>query len=121
MKTCLIVDDSSVVRKVIRGYLDELEFACSEAADGSLAMQECEKQMPDLIMLDWNMPVMDGMTFLKTLRASSGGDKPTVIFCTTENTVSKMCEAMKEGAQDFIMKPFNREILRSKLEQNNIL
>ncbi|HBH25951.1 MAG TPA: two-component system response regulator [Rhodospirillaceae bacterium] len=122
-KTCLIVDDSGIVRKVIRGHLESMGFVCSEAEDGATALRHCVAPgpKPDLIMLDWNMPVMTGIEFLRALRVIEGGDAPIVIFCTTENTMAKMCEAMEAGAQDFIMKPFDREILQVKLEQNGLL
>lgn len=122
-KTCLIVDDSAIVRKVIRGHMETMGFTCSEAEDGAQALRCCVAPgpKPDLIMLDWNMPVMSGIEFLRALRIIEGGDMPTVIFCTTENTMAKMCEAVEAGAQDFIMKPFDKDILRSKLEQNGFV
>lgn len=120
MRTCLIVDDSGIVRKVIRSHLETLGFACSEAEDGQKALAACQGEMPYFIMLDWNMPVMDGLEFLVALRKEPGGDAPIVIFCTTENTMDKIAQAVSAGAQDFIMKPFDREILSSKLEQNGI-
>ncbi len=73
MKSCLIVDDSRVVRKVARRILEELEFAIEEAADGQLAMAVCQRRMPDAILLDWNMPVMNGIDFLRALRQMQGG------------------------------------------------
>ena len=72
--------------------------------------------MPDLILLDWNMPVMTGLEFLINLRASDGGDKPKVVFCTTENDVSHIREAVSAGADEYIMKPFDHETLRLKLQ-----
>ena len=68
MMTCLLVDDSRVIRKVARRILEDLDFECREAADGSEALKACRQDMPDLILLDWNMPVMNGLDFLKTLR-----------------------------------------------------
>jgi two-component system, chemotaxis family, chemotaxis protein CheY len=120
-KTVLIVDDSAVVRRVIRGHLEGLGFACDEAADGAQAVRWCTDRMPDIILLDWNMPVMNGLDFLRALRVMRGGDAPVVIFCTTENTMERITQALDAGAQDFIMKPFDRDILRSKLEQNGLL
>src|SRR5579864_4734139 len=85
MKSCLIVDDSKVVRKVARRILEDLHFAIEEAADGKLAMAACLRQMPDVILLDWNMPVMDGLEFLRTLRGTAGGAFFFVVSSTTEN------------------------------------
>lgn len=115
MKSCLIVDDSKVIRMVARRILEGLNFQINEAADGKLALEACQKQMPDAILLDWNMPVMDGPTFLRTLRATPGGDAPKVVFCTTENDMGKIAEVLSLGANEFIMKPYDLDILRSKL------
>ena len=73
MKSCLIVDDSRVVRKVARKILEELGFECDEAENGQLALDKCKESMPQLIMLDWNMPVMTGIQFIKALRATPEG------------------------------------------------
>src|SRR5713226_5669578 len=115
MKSCLIVDDSRVVRKVARRILEELEFAIEEAADGQLAMAACQRQMPDAILLDWNMPVMNGIEFLRSLRAMEGGGAPTVILCTTESDVEHIREAIEVGADEYLIKPFDAGMLRAKL------
>src|SRR6266567_1636456 len=85
MKTCLIVDDSSIIRKVARRILEDLEFQILEAADGEQAVETCQRELPDAILLDWNMPKMDGYDFLRVLRGLPGGERPKVVFCTTEN------------------------------------
>lgn len=121
MKTCMIVDDSAVIRKIVRNIMEPLAFTCSDAANGQLALDACKKDMPQLIMLDWNMPVMDGMAFLSALRGTPGGDKPVVIFCTTECSMERIQAAMAAGATDYVMKPFDREIVVGKLIQNGIL
>jgi two-component system chemotaxis response regulator CheY len=117
MKQVLIVDDSNVIRKVAKRILETLEFKTVEADDGQKALDICIAQMPDAILLDWNMPVMDGLTFLKTLRAMPGGTAPKVIFCTAENDISNIARAMHAGADEYIMKPFDRRIIRSKFEE----
>ncbi|MCA3693223.1 response regulator, partial [Aquidulcibacter sp.] len=83
MKTCLVVDDSRVIRKVARRILEDLSFRVEEAGDGSEALSFCRSSMPDAILLDWNMPVMNGIDVLRHLRADPGGDRPVVVFCTT--------------------------------------
>ena len=120
MKSCLVVDDSKVVRMVARRILEELEFEVSEAADGQLALNACQASMPDVILLDWNMPVMNGIDFLRALRANEGGDVPKVVFCTTENDMAHIQEAVNAGANEYIMKPFDSDILQSKLSQIGI-
>ena len=121
MKSCLIVDDSGVIRKIIRQNLEKFGFTCHDADDGTTAEAFCQHTKPDLITLDWNMPVMSGIEFLYKLRAMEGGDKPIVIFCTTENDMAHISAALEAGANDFIMKPFDEEIVRAKLEQNGLL
>ncbi|AXS42738.1 response regulator [Breoghania sp. L-A4] len=121
MKTCLVVDDSSVIRKVARRILEDLEFTISEAEDGKEALDICRAAMPDAILLDWNMPVMDGMEFLTNLRQEEGGEKPTVVFCTTENDVAHIAKAIRAGANEYIMKPFDREIVEAKFQEVGLL
>ena len=114
MKSCLVVDDSSVVRKVARRFLEDMDFVVDEAEDGQEAMDKCVAEMPDSILLDWNMPIMSGIDFLKLLRSYEGGEKPRVVFCTTENDVGHIAMALKAGANEYMMKPFDRDILESK-------
>ncbi len=94
MKRCLIVDDSSVIRKVARRILENFGFSVIEASDGRQALDACTKEMPEAILLDWNMPVMDGFDFLRALRSMPAGDKPKVVFCTTENDLAHIARAM---------------------------
>lgn len=117
MKHCLIVDDSAVIRKVARRILEALEFRISEAEDGAKALAVCERDMPEAILLDWNMPVMDGYEFLGLLRRMPGGLAPKVVFCTTESNVEHIARAMRAGADEYIMKPFDKEIVMAKFHE----
>lgn len=117
MKRCLIVDDSRVVRKVARRIIEDLDFTAEEAADGSEALEACRNHMPDAVLLDWNMPVMNGIDFLRALRREPGGDTPIVVFCTTENDMNHIAEAISSGANEYIMKPFDSEIIESKFAE----
>jgi two-component system chemotaxis response regulator CheY len=118
MRLCLIVDDSRVVRKVARRIVEEIGgFTCEEAEDGQQAYEACQKKMPEAILLDWNMPVMSGIEFLEKLRAMPSGGDPKVVFCTTENDMSHIQRAMMAGANEYIMKPFDTEIIKSKFIQ----
>jgi two-component system chemotaxis response regulator CheY len=121
MKRCLIVDDSRVIRKVARRILEDLKFEIEEAADGLEALQACRRQMPDAILLDWTMPVMSGIEFLRQLRQDANGKRPTVVFCTTENDVERIAEALKAGADEYMMKPFDGDILQSKFAEAGII
>lgn len=117
MKTCLVVDDSKVIRKVARHILETLDFAVTEAADGSEALDQCGRAMPDVVLLDWNMPVMNGMDFLDALRDQPLPKRPVVVFCTTENDMAHIRAAIEAGADEYIMKPFDREIIEAKFAQ----
>lgn len=121
MKSCLIVDDSKIVRKVSRNIMEALSFTVIEAENGKVASELCEQSKPDLILLDWYMPVMTGIEFLRLLRAMPGGDKPIVIFCSTENNLDHIQEALAAGASEYVMKPFDSEIIKSKLQQVGLL
>ena len=120
-RTCLVVDDSRVVRMVARRMLEGQGFAVREAEDGARALESVRTQMPDAVLLDWNMPVMNGIEFLRALRAEFGPDNPPVVFCTTESEMSFVEAAIEAGAQEFIMKPFDEEILVGKFSQVGLL
>jgi two-component system chemotaxis response regulator CheY len=100
MKTCLVVDDSRVIRKVARRILEALAW--------------CRSAMPDAILLDWNMPVMTGIEFLRRLREEPEGETPVVVFCTVENDLAHIREALEAGANEYIMKPFDGDIISAK-------
>jgi two-component system, chemotaxis family, chemotaxis protein CheY len=114
MKTCLVVDDSSVVRKIARRIVEEMQFEIIEAEDGEQALEVCKRALPDAVLLDWNMPVMDGYEFLGNLRRMPGGDMPKVVFCTTENGIDHIARALEAGANEYIMKPFDKDIVAAK-------
>jgi two-component system chemotaxis response regulator CheY len=121
MKTCLIVDDSRIIRKVARRILEDLGFEVCEAADGAEALAYCRSEMPDMILLDWRMPVMDGVTFVRQLRLEAGGEAPRVLFCTVETEVERIREALQAGADEYVMKPFDADILESKLAEAGLV
>jgi len=121
MKTCLVVDDSSVIRKIARNILEEMDFQIVEAEDGGQALRACERELPDAVLLDWNMPVMDGYEFLGHLRRLPGGERPKVVFCTTENNLDHISRALHAGANEYIMKPFNKDIVAAKFLEVGLL
>ncbi len=120
MKSCLVVDDSSVVRKVARRILEGLDYIVDEAEDGQEAFDKCRQEMPDAIVLDAQMPVMGGLEFLKLIRAYVGGQAPRVIMMVNEYDVGQIALALKAGANDYMMKPFDRDILESKFAGENL-
>ncbi len=121
MNYCLIVDDSRVIRKISRDIVESLDFRVAEAENGELGLQSCRQEMPDVILLDWNMPVMDGYSFLQHLRAMPEGQLPKVVFCTTENDVDYITRALDAGANEYIMKPFDRDIVAAKFQELGVL
>ena len=106
---------------VARKILEELSFEVVEAEDGKEALDKCKESMPDGVLLDWNMPNMDGMEFLLAMRALPEGEDVKVVFCTTENDLSHIQEAIAAGANEYIMKPFDSEIIQSKFAQVGLL
>lgn len=121
MKQVLIVDDSPVIRKVARRIFEGLHIQASEAEDGQQALEACAFLMPDAIFLDWQMPVMDGFDFLKELRKMPGGSRPKVLFCTSENDVARTARARYCGADDFILKPFDRRMMEEKITEMGLV
>lgn len=114
MKTCLVVDDSRVIRAVARHILEDLGFAVAEAGDGADALNFCRATMPEAILLDWHMPVMSGPEFLRRLRLEPGGASPRVVFCSAETEIERIREALEAGADEFIIKPFDAGIVMGK-------
>lgn len=116
MKTILVVDDSAVIRKAVRRILEGLGFSVTEAGDGSLALDLLKAgSAPDAILLDVEMPVMDGLAFLKALRARPDLPQPSVVMCTSVHAMTTIAAAMEMGANEYVMKPFNEVIIGEKL------
>jgi len=117
MKRVLVIDDSLAIRKAIRRILESMGYAVGEAGDGAQALTSlAESPAPDVILCDVDMPVMDGLTFLGALRAGGRTDLPPVIMCTTHGSFEKINAALSLGASEYIMKPFDADIIGSKLE-----
>jgi two-component system chemotaxis response regulator CheY len=121
MKTCLIVDDSKIVRKVVRRIVEGLGFAILEAENGKEAVDQAKANHVDVIILDWNMPVMDGMECMLQIRADATIDQPKIIFCTTENEFTKIQQAIMNGADEYVMKPFDEAIIAGKMVQLGLI
>ena len=119
----MICDDSAVIRGAIARMLeaDPAVRVVARVANGQMALDELRRTPADVLVLDIEMPVMNGLDFLKRLRAEFGPDKPPVVFCTTETEMSAIELAIVNGAQEYIMKPFDEEILVGKFEQVGLL
>jgi len=114
MSQVLIVDDSPVVRKIARRILEGMGLRTAEAGDGQQALATCSFAMPDAVFIDSNVPVLDGHEFLRRLRRMPGGDKPKVVLCANEHDVAHIARALHAGANDFMLKPFDRHLLEAK-------
>lgn len=101
--------------------MEDLGFEVSEAEDGQQALDYCTAQKPVLILLDWHMPVMDGITFIEKFRALPDSGATKVIFCTTETDMNNIMRAISLGADEYVMKPFDAEIIKGKLQQVGLL
>jgi two-component system chemotaxis response regulator CheY len=117
MANCLIVDDSRVIRTVARRLFEELHYATAEAEDGISALRACREKMPDLMLLDWSMPGMTGVEFVRALRAQPGGGRPVILVSLTEVDVNEIAQAVAAGINDYLMKPFDRQTLSAKLAE----
>jgi two-component system, chemotaxis family, chemotaxis protein CheY len=116
-RTCLIVDDSRVIRKVSSKIAISLGYVPIEAENGEEALARCKNAMPDLVLTDWNMPEMDGITFVAKLRAIPTPREPVVVFCTSNGEAKDIHDGIAAGADDYIVKPFDEAALRAKLEK----
>lgn len=117
MPRCLVIDDASIVRKVAKRILESMHFQVSEAENGQEAIERYQIEKPDLILLDWQLPVMGALEFLAALQLAEAGRRPFVIYCTTENDPADISRAFAAGADTYLMKPFNRAMLEAKLAE----
>lgn len=121
MKRCLIVDDSSVIRKVARNIVESMNYEVLEAENGQEALDRCRAvPAPDLILLDWHMPVMGALEFLSALRLTNSGRRPYIIYMTTENDATDISRALASGADDYFLKPFDRAALVNKITEISV-
>ena len=121
MKSCLVVDDSSVVRKITRRILESINMRVEEAEDGRQALEICRSAMPDSIFVDANMPILDGFDFVRELRQLANGKDPKVLLCATENDSASAARARHMGVDKFIMKPFDKAYLIEKFQEAGVI
>jgi two-component system chemotaxis response regulator CheY len=114
---CLVVDDSDVVRKIARHYLADYGADTREAANGVDALAACDAAMPDLIIADRLMPAMGGREFIVQLRQRPDGDRPYIIYSTSENDPRDIAHALTSGANDYLIMPFDHESFHAKIRQ----
>jgi two-component system chemotaxis response regulator CheY len=112
----MLVDDSKTMRNIQRNILGQLGYSeIEEACDGQDALSKVVAFKPELLLVDWNMPNMDGITFVKTIRQK--GMKQPVIMVTTESEKSRVVEAIKAGVTNYIVKPFTPETLGQRVQE----
>jgi len=121
MKMCLVVDDSEVVRKVACRIVEDLDFIPLEAENGQQALEQCQNDMPDAIILDWQMPVMDGIEFLTALQDERDGDRAKIFYCTTEHDAGHITRALNTGATDFLLKPYDFKLVQEKFRTAGLI
>lgn len=121
MRTCLLVDDSDVIRKIARRILESLHYNVIEAENGPQALERCQRAIPELILVDWHMPEMSGIDFISALKSVLGTDRPAIVYCTTEIDPEDITRAFHAGATDYLLKPYDREAITTKLRQLGLL
>jgi len=117
MEKVMIVDDSSITRNVVMKYFSELNVPCKfiEATDGSEALELLRKNPVDLVLLDWNMPKLSGIDFLRQVRAMEKFKKLPIVMVTSEAAKYNIIEALKAGATDYVTKPISEKLFKSKM------
>lgn len=120
-RLCLVVDDSVVTRSVGKQIIESLGFRCDEAQDGEKALEYCKHAMPEVILLDWNMPNMSGYEFMLAVRNLPKGKNPVIIFCTTESEITQISKALTHGANEYIVKPFDPDVVHDKFLLTGLL
>ncbi len=121
MKSCLVLDDSNSIRKVAGRILSGFDFEVSEADSESAALASCEAHMPDCVIVDWQVPKLDSLRFLKMLRGMPGGDRPKVVYCLSENDPMQVAKAIRNGADGHMLKPFDQDSLKGSFAAVGLL
>lgn len=116
MSKAMVVDDSRAIRTILSRTLGQLGYEVCQAANGREALTVLQNAgMVSLVLVDWNMPEMNGLEFVKRVRANHDYDAVKLMMVTTETQIEQMMEALEAGANEYVMKPFTREIIEDKL------
>ncbi|MEM7465042.1 MAG: response regulator [Pseudomonadota bacterium] len=121
MKIVMIADDSPVIRKVARRLLEDMELVVVEAGDGAQAISMCRDNMPDILIIDWDMPGRSGVDVVAEIARMPASENTVIFYCTSELNISEMTKAKRAGAKGFLMKPFNRTILHKKFMEVGVV
>jgi two-component system, chemotaxis family, chemotaxis protein CheY len=118
----LVVDDSQTIRLILRKYLGKIGFEVVEATDGVEGITRLqEMSRADLVLVDWNMPNMSGVDFVRAVRAIRQYDSLPLVMVTTNTELDQVASALEAGANEYIMKPFTQDVIREKLELLGLL
>ncbi len=112
---CLIADDSQIIRMVLAKIFSNFGFEVEVAEDGDEVIEKCLAIEPDIVVMDWWLPVIDGIDVLYKIRNDKHIRQPRIVFCSSNTKPEKIAEALQGGADDYLMKPFDEEIIKSKL------
>jgi len=118
MKLCLVVENSSVIRKIARTLLTQMDYEVVEAEQGADGIASCAETMPDAILIDWDLPDMSGFDFLVEFKRHYPTAKPHIVYATTENDPIDISRALKSGASDYLIVPFERADIEQKFAQS---
>ena len=123
MEKAIVIDDSRAIRRILGQTMRELGFEVCEAADGAEALKTLNEVGPpfQLMLVDWNMPRMNGLDFVTEIRRDDRFSASMVVMVTTETSVDQMSKALDAGANEYVMKPFTKEIIEDKLRLLGIL
>ncbi len=118
----LVIDDSRAMRCIIGQILKGIGFEILEAGNGREGLERLQgADLPRLVMVDWNMPEMNGLDFVRAMRRRAEFNDIPIMMVTTENEVNRMIEALQQGANEYVMKPFTRDVILQKLEQLHVV
>ena len=112
---CLVADDSQIIRMVLAKIFTNFGFEVFVAEDGDEVIEKCLAHEPDIVVMDWWLPVIDGIDVLYKIRNDKRIRQPRIIFCSSNSNPDKIAEALQGGADDYLMKPFDEEIIKNKL------
>lgn len=118
----LVLDDCKTTRMILRRIFQDIGFEVSEGDDGAQGLKSIQDLgKPDLITVDWDMPVMDGLAFIRVVRGKYSRERLPVMMVTSKNEVTDVAAALEAGANEYLMKPFTEEMIREKLELLGVL
>lgn len=120
-KRCLIVDDSEVIREIAARIVADLGFESAQAENAALAIDFCKEKKTDVVLLDWDLPSMGALDFLRGAAELAAGEKPEIILCATENDPQQFTLAKAAGAAHHVLKPFDKALLEAKFCEIGLL